>query len=244
MSADDLMRRLDSLGSPARAAVSQRFFKTGKGQYGEGDQFNGASVPAIRKACREFTALDLDEIGELFASPVHEHRLAAAILLAEMSKKAGPKELEKIFKAYMKALAAGRINNWDIVDCSANYVVGGYYLDKDKSALLALARSDNLWEKRVAMLANFLYIVSGDSRSAFAVIEVLKNDPHDLLQKAVGWMLREIGKRVSRDELIAFLDKNAATLPRTTLRYAIEHLSPEQRQHYLSMKNPSRRLRK
>lgn len=224
--------------NPERAVAALRFFKTQKGGYGEGDQFLGATVPKTRLVCREFRDLPLGEIQKLLDSPIHDHRLGAVIVLVDQYKRA-KKDVQKrddIFNLYLKNVRSGRINNWDIVDTSAAYIIGPYLQDGDRQLLFELARSDNVWHKRVGIMSAFWYVQHGDFGTTLELAELLVNDTHDLIQKAVGWQLREVGKRGGRELLLVFLDKHAATMPRTALRYAIEHLPPEQRRHYLQLK--------
>lgn len=218
------------------AAFLQGFFKTGPGQYGEGDVFIGVRVPQTRLVCKQFFALPLPEVKKLLASPVHEHRLAAVILLSNQYKKADETLKQEIFDLYMRALYDGRINNWDIVDSSAPAIVGEYLYERPRDLLVELAHSDSLWERRVAIIATFQFLKQGDPTTSLAIAEMLMGDKQDLIHKAVGWMLREVGKHIDRATLTQFLDKHAAHMPRTMLRYSIEHLPPAQRMHYLALK--------
>lgn len=239
MTAKDLQLALEKHASANDAVFLQRFFKTGKGQYGEDDVFIGVRVPQTRQVCRDFKDLPLSQIQKLFDSPVHEHRLAAVILLANKFPKADEQERRDIYDLYLKNVYKNRINNWDIVDVSADRVVGAYLENRDKKILLELAKSDQLWQKRVAMLSTFYYIKKGDPGPALDVIDIILHDPHDLIQKATGWMLREIGKQVDETVLTDFLNKHAHDMPRTTLRYAIERLSSTQKTHYMKAKTAS-----
>jgi 3-methyladenine DNA glycosylase AlkD len=223
----------------ADAAFLQRFFKTGEGQYGSGDVFIGVRVPATRLVCKQFSTLPLPEIQKLLDSPVHECRLAAVILLANQYKKAKPADKEAIFRMYLKNVRRGRVNNWDIVDSSAEFIIGEQLWDRPRDLLFELAKSESVWERRVAIISSFQFIKHGDASTTLMLAERLLHDKHDLIQKAVGWMLREIGKRGGRDELLAFLDTHAAVMPRTMLRYAIEHLPAEGRTHYMNLKAKS-----
>lgn len=217
-------------------AFLQGFFKTGSGEYGEGDRFIGVRVPATRAVCKMFKDLPLAEIKKLLASSIHEHRLAAVILLANQYPKADDIRQEAIYKTYLQALHDGSINNWDIVDSSAAQVVGKYLQDRSRDPLAAMARSDSVWQRRVAMVSTFEYIKQGDQTTSLFIAERLLHDKHDLIQKAVGWMLREIGKRIDRKVLLEFLDKHAHEMPRTMLRYSIEHLPIEQKTHYMTQR--------
>ncbi len=236
-SAEDVRNALSEVADPADAAFLQRFFKTGPGQYGEGDVFIGVRVPATRGVVRRFRelppqGLDYDELDELLDSPVHEHRLAGALLLVARYKK----DPQGVFERYLAAVRRGRINNWDLVDASSEFIVGEHLADRDRALLDELAASGSLWERRVAVLATFQFIKNGDPSTTFALAERLLTDREDLMHKAVGWMLREVGKRVSREQLTGFLDAHAAAMPRTMLSYATEHLEPEVRARYRAMR--------
>ncbi len=238
-----VITELQKLANPERAEVSQRFFKTGKGEYGEGDVFIGVSVPDQRKVAKQFSYLSLGEVEQLLQSKVHEERLTALIILCNQYKKASDDIKKQIYNFYLKNTAY--INNWDLVDTSAPIIVGEYlwrnYAQNETpaknalSVLAPLAKSENIWQRRIAILATFYFIDKGDIIETFTVSEVLLNDPHDLIQKAVGWMLREVGKRVSLEEEERFLQENDRykTMPRTMLRYAIERFPEKKRQAYL-----------
>lgn len=234
--AHDVQAALAQHASPSDAVFLQRFFKTGAGQYGEGDVFIGVRVPQTRAVCKQFHDLPLGEIQKLLNSAVHEHRLAAVILLSNQYKRAAPEVQREIFDLYLRNVHSGRVNNWDIVDSSAEFIVGPYLADKPKDILFALAKNKSVWCRRVAVLASFAYIKEGEPEVTVQLAELLLHDTHDLIQKAVGWMLREIGKHGQRSVQLAFLDAHAAEMPRTMLRYAIEHLSPEQKQRYMQAK--------
>jgi len=231
--ARDIQSALEASASADDAIFLQRFFKTGEGQYGAGDVFIGVRVPQTRQVCIKFKDVSLREIQKLLKSPIHECRLAAVILLTEKFKRADEAERGKLYTLYLAALDEGYINNWDIVDTSAEFIVGEYLLTKPKDALFDLADSDDVWHRRVAMLSSFQFIKKGDPTVTLQLAEKLLHDPHDLIQKAVGWMLREIGKRIDRRLLLNFLDDHAKTMPRTMLRYAIEHLPPDQKTEYM-----------
>ncbi len=231
MTAEDFEVALAKYGSDSDAVFLQRFFKTGPGEYGEGDLFIGAKVPDTRKVCREFKNLPLLEIQKLLNSPFHEHRLGAVILLVNQFKS----NQKEIYDFYLKNVYAGLVNNWDIVDSSAHQIVGGYLIDRQRDIIYELAQSEKLWEKRVAIIETFHFIKNGDSSTTIDIAEMLLHDKHDLIHKAVGWMLREVGKRVDEAILIDFLDKYANHMPRTMLRYSIEKLPEHKRQYYLRM---------
>ena len=235
--AEDVRAALAEVADPADALFLQRFFKTAPGEYGEGDVFIGVRVPATRAVVKRFTGLpptglDYDEIDALLDSPVHEHRLAGALLLVRRYKK----DPEAVYDRYLAAVRRGRINNWDLVDASSEFIVGEHLADRDRALLDELAASGSLWERRVAVLATFQFIKKGDPSTTFALAERLLSDPEDLIHKSTGWMLREIGKRVSREQLTGFLDARAAAMPRTMLSYATEHLDPAERAKYRSMR--------
>lgn len=237
--AKKIAEELNSLGSDKDAEFLQRFFKTAPGQYAEGDVFIGVRVPVIRKLCKGYKKVPLAEVEELLASPIHEHRFAALVLLCENYKKAASRqENKRTVNIYMKALRAGKINNWDLVDASCHKIVGPYYHNQPEM-LITLASSKNLWERRTAIVSTFYSIRLGSSQPTLEVARLLLNDKQDLIHKAVGWMLREVGKKVSSSSLTDFLDKYAAIMPRTMLRYAIERLNTEQKTHYMSLKNIS-----
>jgi 3-methyladenine DNA glycosylase AlkD len=232
--ARQLKDAMQKYAQPGGAEHAQRFFKTGEGQYGAGDIFIGVRVPATRAICKIFKDLPLPEIKKLLASPIHEHRLAAVILLANQYVKADEADKQAIYDLYLQASYDGRINNWDIVDISAEFIIGPHLENRSRDLLFELAKSTDVWQRRVAMISTFYFIKHGDPTTSLALAEELLHDRHDLIQKAVGWMLREIGKRVDRKVLLAFLDKHARAMPRTMLRYSLEHLTPEQKIHYMN----------
>jgi len=232
MFADKVLRGLEAHAHPGDAEFLGRFFKTGEGQYGAGDVFIGVRVPATRQVAKQFTGATLAEIEELLESPIHEMRLCGVIIMAEASKRADDAKREALFNLYLRR--SDRINNWDIVDASCRDVVGGYIRSHPDRAgvLYELAHSRNLWERRIAMVSTWQFIRFGQLDLAFAIAEILISDKHDLIHKAVGWMLREAGKK---DELRLrqFLTKHKAHMPRTALRYAIEKFSPEDRAAFM-----------
>ena len=240
----NLEKDLLKLKNKEKAKNLAWFFKTGKGDYGEGDVFLGITVPETRKLAKKYGELTLPEIEKLLKSKYHEARLCALLLLVHQYRKTKIERNKKeIFDFYLKNTVY--INNWDLVDLSAGYIVGDYLIDKNHSTKLMasrkilkkLAKSKNLWERRIAMIATFAFIYQGEYKDTFQIAEILLEDKHDLIQKAVGWMLREVGKRVSEKELENFLKKYAKKMPRTTLRYAIERFPEPKRQMYLKMKN-------
>lgn len=233
MKAADVSLALRGLATPQKAKSSSWFFKSGSGQYGEGDKFLGVTVPEQRKIARQFKVLPLSEVEKLVTSPWHEERLTGLFILVGLFKKSDEADRKAIYDFYLAH--SQNVNNWDLVDSSAEFVVGAWLDDKPEKmkVLLKLAGSDLLWERRIAMISTFNFIKQGSAEETLAVAERLINDKHDLIQKAVGWMLREMGKKVDRNYLIKFLDKHAATMPRTALRYAIEHFSSEEKAHYM-----------
>lgn len=225
-----LKHDFQKLANAERAQSSAWFFKTGKGQYGFGDVFIGVTVPEQRKIAKKYRDFAITDVEALLNSPIHEYRLTGCFILVDQFKRGDENKKKSIFDFYLSHL--GRINNWDLVDSSAPYIAGSYLLDKDRRVLYRLAKSSDLWEKRVAVLATFWFIKYRDFDDALAIAEILILDKHDLIQKAVGWMLREIGNRDLAIER-AFLDKYAASMPRTCLRYAIEKFEPSLRMRYL-----------
>lgn len=236
MNTRDAIYDLTTYADAERAVHAQRFFKTGKGQYGEGDVFIGVTVPNTRKVAKQYKDLPLDEVQSLLDSDVHEKRLLGLLILTYKYPKATLQEQRLIYEFYLQNVYGGNVNNWDLVDASTPNIIGEYLADKPKDILYSLARSDNLWQKRVSILATFAFIKRGEPGDTLAIAELLLHDTHDLIHKAVGWMLREAGKRVDEKILTDFLDNHAHEMPRTMLRYAIERLSPVQKQHYMTTK--------
>lgn len=238
--AADVAAAIDAAGSPERAESSARFFKTGPGEYGEGDRFAGVSVPEQRRIAKQFKGIDPSEIRTLLAGEVHEHRLTALLMLVwEYEHAADPEARGPWLELYLEQVRAGRVNNWDLVDSSAAEIVGASVADGESSeALIAgLASEDDLWPRRVGIVATYAWFTRGEPGPLVRVVAPLViDDRRDLIQKAFGWMLRELGKRCDRDLLIAYLDTNAASMGRTALSYATEHLTKEQRTHYRSLK--------
>lgn len=232
--AEDAKQALSKYADTHRAKNSQRFFKTGKGEYGEGDIFLGVSVPHQRIVAKKFSTMPLAEISKLLHSPVHEHRLTAVIILVGQFKQADEPTQKTIYDFYLHNTRS--INNWDIVDTSAGAIVGEYLWQKDDAnkILSQLAKSTSIWERRIAIIATFAFIYHGNSQMTFDIAQILLHDEHDLIQKAVGWMLREAGKRISMPGLESFLASRYQTMPRTMLRYTIERFEEPIRQKYLS----------
>lgn len=234
LTATAVQKALKNKATLERAKSSQWFFKTGPGQYGEGDVFWGITVPEQRAIAKQFKDLPLAEIKILLTSPIHEHRLTGLLILVGQFTKADEKTQTRIYRFYL--VNRKRINNWDLVDASAPYIVGAYLLKHpdEKPKLKIWAKSKNIWERRIAVVATWMLIRGTEYTEILQLAEQLKNDTHDLMHKAVGWMLREMGKK-SPGTLVKFLDEHASTLPRTTLRYAIEKMTPEQRRYYMDL---------
>lgn len=219
--------------NPKQAIILQRFFKTGKGEYGEGDVFYGIKVPVLRSIAKQFRDLSLSDLKLLISSKVHEERLIAAFILVDQFKKGDEKKRKLIFNFYIKNRHG--INNWDLVDLSAPQIIGEYLLDKEKDLLYKFAHSNKLWEKRIAVLSTFTFIRNHFFEDTLNICEILLNDKHDLIHKAAGWMLREVGKRdLAAEE--EFLQKNYKIMSRTMLRYAIEKFPEKKRKAYLAGK--------
>jgi 3-methyladenine DNA glycosylase AlkD len=231
---DHIKRDLSHLRNPEKAKKLSGFFKTGKGEYGEGDIFLGISVPDQRKVAKKYLNLPLIDLQELFNSAIHEHRLTALLILVSQYRKSDILGKDEIFRFYLNNTA--NINNWDLVDVSAPKIVGEHLRDKDPAILFKLAQSSNLWERRIAMLSTFTFIRHHEFDVALSIAEQLVFDDHDLIHKAVGWMLREIGKRDQEIEE-RFLEQYARQMPRTMLRYAIEKFDANKRKFYLDQKN-------
>ena len=225
-----IRKELQSHKNEEKAKILARFFKTGNGQYGEGDIFLGLIVPKTREIAKKYIDMGFKDIKKLLLSKIHEERLAALMILAEKYKKSDAKGKKIIINFYLQNTT--KINNWDLVDLSADKILGNYLLDKDKSILYKLAKSDNLWERRISIISTFTFIKNNHFKDTMKISEILLNDRHDLIQKAVGWMLREAGKRDEK-ELIKFLDKHYRKMPRTMLRYAVERLGKERRKYYM-----------
>jgi 3-methyladenine DNA glycosylase AlkD len=227
----NLLSDLEKLKNPVKAKVLAGFFKTGKGEYGEGDVFWGIVVPKQRIVARKyFQQIGFLELKILLKQKVHEVRFMAVVILVLKYQKGGAKEKEAVAKFYLRNLRG--INNWDLVDLSAPQILGDYFFEKDKAVLYKLAKSKNIWERRIAIISTFGFIKKGNFFDALKISEILLNDRHDLIHKAVGWMLREIGKRDKKVE-VKFLDKYARKMPRTALRYAIEKFEKRAREKYL-----------
>lgn len=243
--AREVQAALASVADPERAIGAARFFKTAPGEYGEGDRFIGVTVPATRAVVKRFVALPVTEVAELLDSDMHEHRLAGLLILVKQFDRASaPRTRDdaartRLADFYLHAVRRGRVNNWDLVDASAPTLLGSYLVDRSRDVLFELAGSDMLWERRVAVVATYGLIQRGDASTTLALAAELLDDREDLMHKAVGWMLREVGKRVDRALLIRFLDENAGRMPRTALGYATEHLDAEVRAAYRRADRPA-----
>lgn len=231
MSLSDLKKELKSQRNSDQAKILQRFFKTGKGEYGEGDIFYGIKVPVTRKIANKFVDLSFNELKILLASKVHEERLAAGLIMVEKFNNADEKEREKIFRFFLRNRKG--INNWDLVDLTAPKIMGTFLLkNRDRKILFDLAKSENLWDRRIAIISTLAFIKKNQFDETLNISRLLLNDKHDLIHKAVGWMLREIGK-INLNVETEFLLKHYKEMPRTMLRYAIEKFPERKRKQFL-----------
>jgi len=230
MMIQSVQKDLKNLGNPKKAKILARLFKTGPGEYSEGDVFLGISVPDVRSVARRYIDMGLEDVESLLQSQIHECRLAALLILSENFKKAVAENQTNIYSVYLTNTR--RVNNWDLVDLSAHHIVGECLQERKKDMLYALARSDNLWERRISIIATYSFIKKGKFDETLKIAEMLLNDQHDLIQKAVGWMLREVGKRDQQAEE-RFLRKHYKTIPRTALRYAIEKFDKKKKKFYM-----------
>jgi 3-methyladenine DNA glycosylase AlkD len=227
--ADDVLNALHALAKPEKVKQLKTFFKTNPGDYADSDMFIGVYVPDARKVVKQYQDLPLEHIPLLLESPINEVRLTALMILVNQFKTQVDKR-QAIYECYVANMAG--VNNWNLVDASAHYIMGAYLEGKDKAILHRMAASHNLWERRIAMVACWHDIKRGDATTPLAIAETLLDDHHDLIHKAVGWMLRELGKRDVAAEK-SFLEQHAASMPRTMLRYAIERFSPQERQYFM-----------
>lgn len=230
MTSQEISARFRKLANPKDAANLQRFFKTGPGEYGEGDRFLGVRVPVIRQTAKQHRGTSITQCLRLLRSPFHEERLLALFLLIDAFSRGDEAVKKNVYSLYMANTRF--INNWDLVDLSAHHIVGARLRERSRAPLLKLARSKDLWERRIAILATFHYINRNDFDDALRIAEILRDDDEDLIHKAVGWMLREVGKRDQRVEE-AFLKEHYRGMPRTMLRYAIERFPERKRRQYL-----------
>jgi 3-methyladenine DNA glycosylase AlkD len=235
INAAQFVKKLRTYSSPHEVKKIQRYFKAGKGEYGEGDKFIGVRMGQLFALAKEFIDMPLDEIEKLLESPIHEVRTGGLSIMGKQarSKKTTAGRRKELFDLYIRR--HDRVNNWDLVDLGALYIVGIYLLDKPRDILYKLAGSKNIWERRTAIVGTGQLIRQGDVDDTFRIAEMLLKDDPDLIHKATGWMLRAAGGS-DRKKLLAFLDKHAATMPRTLLRYSIEKLDKKQREHYMSLK--------
>lgn len=231
MNAAQVQSALKKKASPNRAKISQSFFKTGPGQYGEGDIFIGVTVPDVRSVCKSFQHMPLSEVQKILRSKIHEFRLAALLILVMQFSKADSKEKETLAKFYSKNLKY--VNNWDLVDLSAEKILGPYFFERSKAPLYKLLKSKSLWDRRVAILTTFHFIRNHKFEDTLKMSKALMRDEEDLMHKAVGWMLREMGKR-NLQVLEKFLHAHATKMPRTMLRYSIERFPEKQRKYFLN----------
>lgn len=227
---ENLKKELNKLKNPEEAKILSRFFKTGKGEYGEGDIFLGVKVPILRQISKKYQSLSLVKIGDLLESKIHEHRMCALIILTEKYQKSSLEEKTDIFNFYLKNTR--NINNWDLVDLSAPKIIGDFLLKRKREILYDLAKSEMLWERRISIISTFAFIRNNDFEDTIKISTLLLKDKEDLIHKAVGWMLREIGKR-DENILEEFLEKNYKIMPRIMLRYSIEKFSPRKRKYFL-----------
>ncbi len=225
-----LKKELKRLSNSKQAEILQGFFKTGKGEYGEGDIFLGVKVPEQRKIVSKFEKLSLEDLEKLLSSKIHEYRMSALLILIRQYERADEEYKKEIFNFYLRNTK--NINNWDLVDISAPKIVGDYLLNKPRDILYKLAKSENLWERRIAIISTFAFIRNNEFTDTLKISRILLLDKHDLIHKAVGWMLREVGKRDQKIEE-EFLKKYYLKMPRVMLRYAIEKFEERKRKFYL-----------
>ena len=230
MTPRDIQKKLEKLASKNKAKILQGFFKTGPGEYGEGDIFLGINVPVLRKIAAEHRDISLTEVKTLLKSKFHEERLAALLILVVKYSRADVAEQKKIYQLYLKSTR--HINNWDLVDVTCGHIVGEYLYDKDKQPLYDLVKSKSLWERRISIVSTYAFIKRNKFSHTLKISALLLSDEEDLIHKAVGWMLREVGKR-DLPILEQFLKKYYHKIPRTTLRYAIERFPETKRKRYL-----------
>ena len=225
---DEIKKELDSKANKEKSLIYARFFKTNKGQYGEGDIFIGLTVPEQRNLAKKYIDLNFKDLEQLLSNKIHEYRLTGLLILVYKYQKNDNKK--EIFDFYLKNIHAS--NNWDLVDCISDKIIGKYLIDKDKKLLYDFANSNNLWKKRISIVSTFEFIKNNKFEDTLNISEILLKDSHDLIHKAVGWMLREVGKR-NQDLLESFLEKHSKEMPRTMLRYAIEKFDEEKRKYYM-----------
>ena len=239
LTAKEFMKRLQDLQSDIELKKIQRYFKSGEGEYGHGDKFIGVKMGHLFALAKEFEGMPIKEIEKLLENSIHEARAGAVSIMDKESrnKKINAERLEDFFNLYIRR--HDRINNWDLVDLGCLYMTGSHLFDKPKNILYKLAKSKNLWERRTAILSTCYFIRQGDLDDTFALAEVLVKDKEDLVHKATGWMLRFAGAK-NQKRLVAFLDKYAATMPRTLLRYSIEHFNKKEKEYYMALRTQNR----
>lgn len=243
LKSEQVKEALRARSDPSLIDGLKRYFKSGPGQYGEGDQFIGVRVPQSRLVAKQFSELPLTEIDKLLKSLIHEERQVGLFILVKqfsassLVRRNDAKRREEILLFYLKALKRGEINNWDLIDCSAEQILGRFLLDRPRRLLIELSRSSSIWERRASIVATFAFIKNKDPSTTFEIGKILIDDREPLIHKAVGWMIRETGKRVDRQQLIQFLRENAARMPRTMLSYAIEHFSAEEKSFFRNLRN-------
>lgn len=221
-----ITNKLQALSNAEKREIFPKFFKAGKGEYGEGDRFLGVTVPNIRAIAKLHKDISIEEIRELIQSEWHEVRLCALIIMVEKSKKKDEALRKELFNLYLSQTK--RINNWDLVDLSCRFIIGEYLLDKSRDILYHLAQSPLLWDNRIAIVSTYAFIRKGQLEDTYALSDLMMQHPHDLMHKAIGWMLREAGKR-NPERLYDYVMSHRADMPRTMLRYAIEKFSPKER---------------
>ena len=224
MNLNSLKKELIKLQDKKRAEISKRFFKTGKGEYGEGDIFLGIRMGVLRELAKKYVKLSLKDVEKILYSDIHEYRMVGGLILVYRYK-TNPRETYNFYLEHAK-----RMNNWDLVDVTCSHIVGEYLLDKKRNVLNKLAKSKNLWERRIAIVSTWQFIKNEEFSDTIHIAKLLIKDQHDLIHKAIGWMLREVGKK-DKNTLTTFLDKYATKLPRTSLRYSIERLSKKEKKH-------------
>lgn len=228
-----LEKDLAKLANPDKARILSKFFKTGKGEYGDGDVFLGIQVPYLRQTVKKYPELNFADLQKLLNNKIHEHRLTALLILVlkYQNRKTTSDEKKQIVEFYLTNTK--KINNWDLVDLSCQYILGNWFLDKDRKILYNLAKSKNIWERRIAVISTFGFLRQQDFSTTLEMSKLLLTDKHDLIHKAVGWMLREVGKR-DQQILLDFLEKYYQQMPRVMLRYSIEKLNQQQKNKYLN----------
>lgn len=226
-----LRKELKSFANNDRRKVSQRYFKTGPGEYGEGDVFLGVAVPDVRRVAKKFKEMESGEVEKLLQSRIHEERQAALAILIHQFEKGNAEKQMEVYELYIRN--RGGVNNWDLVDMSAPKIVGAYLWKRSRSPLREMIKSENIWDRRIAIMATLYFIVHGEAKETFLLVKKVFGDKEDLIHKAAGWMLREAGSRVSLRQEKEFLDKYVHVMPRVMLRYAIEKMTPAERQRYL-----------